>query len=343
MANRLSDFLFGQNKKEEKKKIVLQKPGARLEKSRLPAPAVEFAFSRGMFASVNQDLLLHLERTRDLSRYLTKIDPYLQRYMEVISVFVVGQDGLKLEPVVAAPSGKLAERVNNTIRKAWLDWSKEATYDTTLTFAEAEQMVIRTIARDGEALVRMVTGKDVNKYGFALQILDPTLLDVNYNTVLGQQGESDRIIIMGIEFDRRGRPIAYHVWNRLPSDITQIPRVRERVPADEILHIFDNDIPGAVRSLPWTTAVLNTVSRLNQYLEAHLQACSIAATTPLVMTNTEPDPVGVDDVSVSNAVVPQYRQPEINLAYSQILELDHGKNLQALIGHYQHWEIVSLP
>jgi lambda family phage portal protein len=330
MANRFSDFLFGQNKKEEKKKIVLQKPGARLEKSRLPAPAVEFAFSRGMFASVNQDLLLHLERTRDLSRYLTKIDPFLQRYMEVISVFVVGQDGLKLEPVVTAPNGKLAERVNNTIRKAWLDWSKEATYDTTLTFAEAEQMVIRTIARDGEALVRMVTGKDVNKYGFALQILDPTLLDVNYNTVLGQQGESDRIIIMGIEFDRRGRPIAYHVWNRLPSDITQIPRVRERVPADEILHIFDNDIPGAVRSLPWTTAVLNTVSRLNQYLEAHLQACSIAATTPLVMTNTEPDPVGVDDVSVSNAVVPQYRAPEINLAYSQILELDHGKNLQAL-------------
>jgi len=255
MANRLSDFLFGQNKKEEKKKVVMKRTHPRLGDARLPAPAIQFAFNRGIFASANQDLLLHLERTRDLSRYLVKIDPYLQRYMEVISVFVVGQDGLKLEPVVTAPNGKLAERVNNTIRKAWMDWCREATYDTTLTFAEAEQMVIRTVARDGEALVRMVTGKDVNKYGFALQILDPT---------------------------------------------------------------------------PWTTAVLNTVSRLNQYLEAHLQACSIAATTPLVMTNTEPDPVGVDDVSVSNAVVPQYRQPEINLAYSQILELDHGKNLQAL-------------
>ena len=122
MANRFTDFLFGQNKKEEKKRVVLQKPGARLEKARVPAPSVEFSFSRGMFASANQDLLLHLERTRDLSRYLTKIDPYLQRYMEVISVFVVGQEGLKLEPVITSPNGKLAERVNNNIRKAWMDW-----------------------------------------------------------------------------------------------------------------------------------------------------------------------------------------------------------------------------
>ena len=331
MANRLTDFLFGQNKPAQKKKVVLpQQPKTMLQKSRVPAPAVEFAFSRGIFASVNQDLLLHLERTRDLSRYLVKIDPFLQRYMEVISVFVVGQDGLKIEPVVTGPTGKLAERVNTTIKKAWNEWAQEATYDTMMTFNEVEQLVVRTLARDGEALVRMVTGKNVNKFGFALQVLDPVLLDVNYNTVLGQQGEDDRIIIMGVEFDRRGRPLAYHVWNRLPSDITQIPRQRERIPADEILHIFDSDRPGAVRSLPWTTAVLNTVSRLNQYLEAHLQAASIAATTPLVMTNSEPDPVGVDDVAVSNAAVPQYRAPEINLAYSQILELDHGKNLEAL-------------
>jgi len=118
MANRLSDFLFGQNKKEEKKKVVMKRTHPRLGDARLPAPAIQFAFNRGIFASANQDLLLHLERTRDLSRYLVKIDPYLQRYMEVISVFVVGQDGLKLEPVVTAPNGKLAERVNNTIRKA---------------------------------------------------------------------------------------------------------------------------------------------------------------------------------------------------------------------------------
>jgi lambda family phage portal protein len=325
---KFTDIFFRRKPVEQKSSVPASRdPKTNLQKSRLPAPTIDIAFRRGIFASVNQDLLYSLERTRDLSRHLCQIDPFLQRYIEVISVFVVGQDGLKLEPVITGPTGKLAERVNTTIKKAWMDWAKEATYDTTKTFNEVEQLVVRTIARDGEALLRFVTGKDVNKYGFALQVLDPTLLDINYNTVLG---ESDRVIIMGIEFDKRGRPVAYHIWNRLPSDITQIPRIRERVPAEEVLHIFDNDIPGAVRSLPWTTSVLNTVSRLNQYLEAHLQAASIAATTPFVMTNTEPDPVGVDDVAVSNAVVPQYKAPEINLAYSQILELDHGKDLKAL-------------
>ena len=326
--SKFTDFLFGRNTPPQKKSITRIAPQqTRLEKSRLPAPSINFAFNRGIFSSINQDLLNNLERTRDLSRHLTQIDPYLQRYQEVISVFVVGQDGLKLEPSILGPSGKLAERTNLNIRRAWEQWSQEATYDQQLSFNEVEQLVVRTISRDGEALIRFVTGKTVNKFGFALQVLDPSLLDVTYNTVLG---EKDRVIIMGVEFNNRGRPIAYHVYNRLPSDITQIPRVRERIPAEEILHIYDIEIPGAVRSLPWTTSVLNTVSRLNQYLEAHLQACSIAATTPLIMTNSEPDPVGVDDVAVSNAAVSSYKSPEINLAYSQILELDHGKSLQAL-------------
>ena len=329
--SRFTDFLFGRKAVAKSTPIVNQSK-TNLQKAHLPAPSLHFAYSRGVYASVNKDLLNTLERTRDLSRYLVGIDPFLQRYQEVISVFVVGQDGLKIEPVITNSNGKLAERTNAQIRRAWNDWSEEATYDTLSSFNEVEQLLVRTLARDGEGLVRMITGKSVNKYGFALQVLDPTLLDVNYNTVLDSKGnpESQRVIIMGIEFDGRGRPVAYHVWNRLPADINMAPRVRERIPAEEIIHIFDNSVPGAVRALPWTTAVLNTVSRLNQFLEVHLQACSIAATTPLVMTNSEPDVVGADDVAVSGLQSPQFRRPEINLAYSQILELDHGKSLQAL-------------
>jgi lambda family phage portal protein len=304
--------------------IVPRKRQMTLSRSGIPAVSINYAQTRGMFASPNQDLLNNLEKTRDLSRYLCKIDPFLGRYQEVISVFVVGQDGLKIEPSVIGAKGKLAERVNSTIKKEWNQWSQQATYDNKLTFNELEQLVIRSVARDGEALLRIVTGKTVNEYGIALQVLDPTLLDINYNTVV-----DDGVIIMGIEFDNRGRARAYHIWNRLPSDLSQLPRVRERISGDEILHIYDNDIPGAVRALPWTTPVLNTVSRLNQYLEVHLQACSVAATTPLVMTNDEPDPVGVDDVAVTGNG-PMGPRHEINLSYTQILELEHGKSLQAL-------------
>lgn len=313
------------SKKKELVTILPKKKTTSVTRSGIPAASINFAQSRGIFASVNQDLLQNLDKTRDLSRYLCQIDPFLQRYIEVISVFVVGQDGLHIEPAMTDARGRLAERINIIISDAWTNWCTMAAYDERMTFNEIEQMVIRSVARDGEALVRMVTGKNVNKYGFALQVLDPILLDVNYNTVM-----NDGVIIMGIEFDQRGRPRAYHVWNRLPSDINMTPRVRERIAAEEILHIFDNDIPGAARALPWTTSVLNTVSRLNQYLEVHLQACAISATTPLVMTNDEPDVVGVDDVSVSNINGFMNSGPQINLAYSQILELDHGKKLQAL-------------
>jgi lambda family phage portal protein len=327
--SKFTDFFF---RKETPKIQIPKKSNSQLVKSRVPPPSINFAQSRGVYASVNKDLLNTLERTRDLSRYLTNIDPYLARYQEIISVFVVGQDGLKIDPMITTSNGKLAERVNTQIRKAWEAWGTEATYDEQSSFTEVEQLVIRSVARDGEALVRMITGTDVNKFGFALQVLDPSLLDINYNTILENTGSPNgqRIVIMGIEFDTRGRVVAYHIWNRLPSDINMAPRVRERIPAEEIIHIFDNNIPNAVRALPWTTPVLNTVSRLNQYLEVHLQACSIAATTPLVMTNDEPDIVAADDVAVSGTQNALHNSPEINLSYSQILELDYGKKLSAL-------------
>ena len=322
MSNIL-DFIFNRNAPV---KIAPPKQVKKsLTRSGEPALSVQYSFNRGVFQSPNQDLLRNLEKTRDLSRHLCKIDPFLGRYQEIISVFVVGQDGLKIEPAVIGAKGKLAERVNTTIKKEWNKWAQEATYDTRMTFNEVEQMVIRSVARDGESLLRIVTGKSVNKYGIALQVLDPTNLDIQYNTLL-----TDGVIIMGIEFDNRGRPRAYHIWNHSPSDINLQSRTRERIPAEEILHIYDNDIPGAVRALPWTTTVLNTVSRLNQYLEVHLQACSVSANTPLVLTNSQPDPVGVDDVAVSGQMDMGYRQQEINLAYSQILELEHGKSLSSL-------------
>lgn len=290
------------------------------------APTLNFASSRGLFSSPNLDLLQNLQRTRDLSRYLVEIDPFLQRYIEVISVYVTGQEGLSIEPNITDSRGRLAERTNSSIKAAWYEWANEASYDTTMSFPEIEQLVVRSVARDGEAIVRMITGADVNKYGFALQPIDPQNLDITYNSVL----PGERVVIMGIEFDKRGRPVAYYIWNRLATDINMTPRIRERIPAEEIIHIFDTDIPGAVRGMPWTTSVLNTVSRLNQFLEVHLQACSIAASTPLVMTNEQPDVVGVDDVAVNGQPNARPVQPQINLAYSQILELDHGKSLQAL-------------
>jgi capsid protein len=48
-------------------------------------------------------------------------------------------------------------------------------------------------------------------------------------------------IRQGIEFDKIGRRVAYHFWRVNPGDITQAPKFGERVrvPANQILHIFD--------------------------------------------------------------------------------------------------------
>lgn len=299
-----------------------------------------YSINRGFLNSPNNEIRLQLEKTRDLSRLLASLDPYAAKYIELLSTMVVGAQGIQLSPQVTSADGTLDTDTNETIKKAWAEWCQEASYDGRYSFRELEQLGIRTIGRDGEGLFRIVRGKKVNKFGFAIQPIDPNLLDINYNLTLS----NGNYIIMGVEYNNV-RPVAYHIWNRYASDVTvnaNINRVRERVPADEILHIFDDDYGNLVRGLPWMSPAIKTLARLHEYLDAHLLACQVAAAAPLVMTSEGMDGPQYGDVAVTNTVnadgttsaLNQTPNQFIDLNYSQILELPANKKLEALNMQY---------
>lgn len=293
--------------------------------------------NRGFLNSPNGDIRRELEKTRELSRQLCATDPYAARFIELLAIYVIGEQGIQLEPKVITADGELDTDTNKTIKSAWARWSEEASLDGRFNWKELEELAVRSLGRDGEAIFRIVKGKSVNQFGFALHPVDPALLDHTYSVGLS----GNKYIALGVEFDGVER-VAYHIWNRYNDSpagtANSVQRVRERIPANEIIHIYLDERGSLVRGLPWTTPALTTLARLSEYSEAHLLACQVASAAPLVMTNDGDQSPSYDDVSVGNSVnadgttdaTNQTVAPMIDLSFSQILELEPKKKLEAL-------------
>lgn len=92
----------------------------------------------------------------------------------------------------------------------------------------------------------------------------------------------------GVEFDRRGAPIAYHIRNAHPSDYDLLLRNRQiawkRVPARKpwgrqlVLHIFDQNRPDQSRGISAMVAALTEMRMTKHFRKTELQRAVIAAT-----------------------------------------------------------------
>lgn len=294
----------------------------------------ETGMMRSALSSPDQTGVRTLGKTRRLSRYMCANDAFASKYLELTRVYICGDDGITLNPVVQNKTGTRNEKVAKAIHVEWKRWGEEASLNGKMTWAEMEGQAIKAIARDGEVFYRMVVGKTINEYAYALQQIDPILIDPEYNMSL----PNGNIIVAGIEFDKRGRVKAYHVWNRaLDSSTSSIIRKRSRIKADEMVHIFDDSTGSSVRGIPWTVPALDQLIRLREWQDDYAAGMKLAARTRLVLHNEvgdeellddiEDDIVGTDGSSRSVNIADT---DFVNTSQSQIIEVDAGKKLEAL-------------
>lgn len=228
--------------------------------------------------SADHDLLYTLPRLRARSRELEQNNDYVKRYLALLDQNVVGPNGIELEARLLAQDGMSYKRkTNETIETAWEAWGERGTCDVTgkLCWTDVQRLVLRTVARDGECLVRLVRDFP-NDFAFAVQVLEADYLDVQFNQERLPNGNRIR---MGIEQDVWGRPVAYHLFRTNPADVTGAPaaQYRERVPADEIIHVHQVTRPGQTRGIPWMHSAMLRLNMLGGYEEAELVAARTAA------------------------------------------------------------------
>jgi len=218
----------------------------------------------------------HKERQRDLprlrahSRDLKNNNVYAARYINLCSTNIVGPNGIGFESGITGAKGQPKTAWNANIEAEFAAFSESCTVDGLMSRAEMEQLTVETCAQDGEAILRHVRGFG-NRWGYAVEVIDPDRLDHTHN---GITREGNRII-MGVEVDSWGAPLAYWLWTEHPSDYgTPKPRERVRVPAAEIMHIYRKDRARATRGVPWMTCAMVQINMLGKLWTAELAAAT---------------------------------------------------------------------
>ncbi len=98
-----------------------------------------------------------------------------------------------------------------------------------------------------------------------------------------------RRIVQGVEFDAIGRRVAYWMWTRHPGErmFSTAALASVRVPAEQVLHVYDVDRPGQVRGVTEFVATLMKMYDLDNYDEADLVRKQMEACIAMIVTQAE--------------------------------------------------------
>ncbi|HRY90693.1 MAG TPA: phage portal protein, partial [Rubrivivax sp.] len=180
-----------------------------------------------------------------------------------------------------------------SIHSLWRDWCEEADAAGLTDFYGLQALACRAMLEGGECLVRLRFRRpeDGLPVGLQLQLLEPEHLPATLNTELA----SGNVIRAGIEFDKLGRRVAYHLYRSHPGDGSLAPMSGTggldtvRVLASEIIHLFRPLRPGQIRGEPWLARALVKLNELDQYDDAELVRKKTAAMFAGFITRLSPE------------------------------------------------------
>jgi lambda family phage portal protein len=223
---------------------------------------------------------------RAKSRDLVRRNAWAAAGVEAYVANAIGT-GIKPQSMVQDASQRAA------IQSLWSRWCEDADAAGLTDFYGLQALSCRALIEGGEALVRLRYRRPEDGLAVALQlqVLEPEHLPATLN----QELPSGNVIRAGIEFDRLGRRVAYHLYRSHPGDGALAPMSGTggmdtvRIPADEVIHLFRPLRPGQIRGEPWLARALVKLNELDQYDDAELVRKKTAAMFAGFITRQAPE------------------------------------------------------
>lgn len=226
----------------------------------------------------DSELRQGLRVIRARSRELSMNNDYARKYLKMCVTNVPGPNGIGFQNKAKNDNGELDVPANSRIEEGFAEWGKKGTPSVCgrYSWVNLQRILIETAARDGEVFIKLNRGYAGNRFQFAVQLIEADHVDEDYNLALDNGGQ----IRMGIEFDKWGRPAAYHFLTRHPGDYTYTGYTGqryERVPAKDVLHVCIFERPTQSRGVPWMHSAMTRLNMLGGYEEAELVGSRVSA------------------------------------------------------------------
>jgi lambda family phage portal protein len=205
----------------------------------------------------------------------------------------VDEEGSEEQVAAAKSKAKSAAKASSSQKQSvhalWARWTNEADAEGITNFYGLQKRVARELFIAGEIFGRLRPRRLSDGLSIPMQIeLFPSEQLPLWLTMPRDNGNWIR---QGIEFDKIGRRVAYHFWRVNPGDITLAPKFGERVriPADQILHVFDPMEAGQIRGISRLTPAIVTLWMLDLYDDAELERKKTAALFSVFVVRPDPD------------------------------------------------------
>ena len=211
-------------------------------------------------ASANVDHMADASMLRAKSRALVQNVPYIQ----------AGFDGLVSATIGTGIMPRAVGREADVINKLFEDWSKVCDADGRLDYYGMQAAAYEAMEQDGEVLIRLRPRRpsDGLPVPLQLQLLEIDWLDSSRTGVVDGND-----VVNGIEYNALGAVSAYWLWPQHPGDSTRLRGKQsqsQRVPAENIIHLFNPKRPGQGRGFPRLGPVIARVRDLQLYEDAEL-------------------------------------------------------------------------
>ena len=229
------------------------------------------------------------------------------------------------------------------MQELWDEFIKNPNLDGHGDFKGTQALWNNSIFQAGAAITNMLFKKsdNSNRVPLKLQAIPTEMLDVLYN------GEQERDNIHhGIKF-KDSKPTLYHfrkgIYNEQWLGIANRAN-HTKIPAKNIVHIFDRTSPSQWLGVPELSSVLMSLYELDDLIDATVAKQKAAQAVAWVIENTNPlnmnsvgvvrqvdDPAKTEDQTITNSAAAntQYMQKGEKIHFSQ--GTDIGANLPVLI------------
>lgn len=279
----------------------------------------------GYSNSINADLDKDLLILRARARQLAASNGHGRRFVNLCASNIVGPVGPTLQVRARLTSGLLDKPANDAVEMAWARWSKPANCDVRglMSLPMLLRVAVKAVARDGEALIRKVRNRNFVG-GIKLQLLEIDRLDENKNG----RDVSGNMVRQGVEIDSAGRPVAYYIKTRHPGENWRDHTANdtERVPAEDIMHLFVPERAEQVRGFTWLHAVLLDTAMLGQFKDSALVAARVGASKMGVFTRkADADPNALTQIADSQ----QGNTLQMTAEAGEFIELPEGYSLES--------------
>jgi lambda family phage portal protein len=146
--------------------------------------------------------------------------------------------------------------------------STDCDYEGRLNLYGIQAVATRTMFESGDAFIIMRQARISTGLRPTLQLVDPDQLDEGASP----RGKDNRVIA-GVEIDRSGRIVGYHVRAELDGTIAKTDFIR----ASDVIHLFEQLHPGQVRGIPRGAQALVRANSVDSFMTAALARARVEA------------------------------------------------------------------